>query len=422
MGEETYFNKKRKKKRKTKKKKVENLYKILGTRSNIGQNRIKEKYIEKLREFPPETHPEAFQEIRRAYEILKDVNKRKQYDMMRKYGDKFEDAMDDVFDLISIEEFEKAEKLIDGILELDPENIAVKYKQAELFLEMERIEEFCVLMDEILEMADIEQKQYVLFTKSTLLIGKGYYHRALTEIEREKKYITDMKRYHEIRALAFLASGNFEDGWNELTNALPSIDNFTTDNLELLLSWLSAIVELEKWNEISKVKNYFRKIPKVIADEEELYALKEYLLEEAELYVDVTRYREAEVYMEMASQIDKNDKFIKERSKEIKEIVKLEKELDRSSEDYDLIPYVHVKLVDLFLSKYGDKDTYAGFLNKYPHKMMRELEDLKEDIAFGVSRIRKKYPVLYKEFKKEMEELFNESTKGLNREQRRALR
>ena len=83
-------------KRNRKKGKIENLYKILGTRSNIGQGRIKEKYIEKLKQFPPETHPEEFQEIRRAYEILRDVNKRKQYDMRRKYGEKLEKIMEEV--------------------------------------------------------------------------------------------------------------------------------------------------------------------------------------------------------------------------------------------------------------------------------------------------------------------------------------
>jgi hypothetical protein len=54
--------------------------------------------------------------------------------------------------------------------------------------------------------------------------------------------------------------------------------------------------------------------------------------------------------------------------------------------------------------------------------MMRELECMKEDIAYGILRIKKKYPSLYKEFNKELTELFNESTEGLNREQRRSLR
>lgn len=402
--------------------KVENFYKILGTRSNIGQDRIKEKYIEKLREFPPETHPEEFQEVRRAYETLKDVNKRKQYDMFRKYGDKLENTMNDAIFSISIGEFEKAQKLIDYVLEIDPDNIAVRLTQAELFLDKEEIEKFHDLTDEIIEMCDIGEKQCIIFIKFTMLHLKGYYDKALAALAKGLVYITDMKQFHGLRIMAFLDSGNFQGAWEEFKNALPPIASLTIEDLELLLYWLNTGIELEKWGEISKIYNYFRKLSKTIIDEEELSLLKDRLLEEAESYVGASRYREADIYMQLASQIYQKDIFIKERRKEIQSIAKLEMELIRSSKDHDLIPYVHVKILDLYLAKYSDSESYEEFLNDYPHEMMKEFECMKEDIAYGVLRIKKKYPSLYKEFNKELVELFNESTEGLNREQRRNLR
>lgn len=174
--------------------------------------------------------------------------------------------------------------------------------------------------------------------------------------------------------------------------------------------------------EISKIQNYFRKLSKAIVDEEELYILKDHLLEEAELYVEVSRYREADVYMKLANRIYPKDKSIKERMKEIQPIVKLDMELTRSEKDQELIPYVRVKILELFNEKYSNIETYEKFLNNYPHEMMKEMEWMKEDIAYGVLRIKKKYPSLYKEFNKELTKLFNESTEGLNREQRRSLR
>lgn len=59
---------------------------------------------------------------------------------------------------------------------------------------------------------------------------------------------------------------------------------------------------------------------------------------------------------------------------------------------------------------------------EYPHDMMSELEWMKEEIAYGVQRMKKRYPSIYKEFKKELMDLFNESTEGLNREQRRRIK
>lgn len=417
MARESYSRR-----RKTKTNNVENFYKILGTRSNIGQDRIKEKYIDKLREFPPETHPEEFEEIRRAYEILKDVNKRKQYDMMRKYGDKFEDTMHEIMFSISTGKFEKAQKLLDYVLEIDPDNIAVRLTQAEIYLDLEKFEEFLDFIEEIIETCDIEDKQYIAFIKFTMLYSKGYYNQALMELSKDLIYITDMRKFHELRLMAFLDTENYQQAWKEFENVIPPINNLTIEDLDFLIYWLNTGMELEKWGELSKIQNHFRKLSKKIIEKEEFSILKYNLMEEAESYVEVNRYREADIYIQLASQIDSKDVLIKERRKEIQVIAKLEMELIRASEDHNLIPYVHVKIMDLFLAKYADSTDYREFLDDYPHEMMDELESMKEGIAAGVLRIKKKYPSLYKEFNKELVELFNESAEGLNREQRRNLR
>ena len=56
--------------------KSSNLYRILGTNSNAGEELIKQRYLEKVREFPPEENPEEFKVIRKAYDTLKDPFKR----------------------------------------------------------------------------------------------------------------------------------------------------------------------------------------------------------------------------------------------------------------------------------------------------------------------------------------------------------
>lgn len=408
--------------RKTKRGKVENLYKILGTRSNIGQDRIKEKYIEKLREFPPETHPEEFQEIRRAYEILKDVDRRKEYDMVRKYGDKLEKSMDDIDLLIEMGEFKKAQNLLDYVSGIDPNNVAVKLAQVHLFLEMEDMEKFQDLTDELIEMIDTEEKQDVIFIKASMLHSKGYYKQVLDTLNKGLIYVRDMKYWYELRIMTLLDSGHFKEAWQEFEVALPKIENLTIDDLELLIDWLNIGMKLEKWGEISKIQNYFKKLSKNITDEDDLSMLKYYLLDEVELYLGVARHREASIYLQIVSQIFLKDMNIKERRKEIERIAKLEMELIRSSKDLEIIPYVHVRIMDLFLAKYSDEENYQEFLNDYPYEMMQELESENEEITYGVMRIKKKYPSLYKEFKQELIELFEENTEGLNREQKRRLR
>jgi len=72
----------------------DNLYRRLGTRSNISQARIREKYVARLREFPPETHPEEFRIIREAYEILSNPETRADYDAARQGKQSWEELFE----------------------------------------------------------------------------------------------------------------------------------------------------------------------------------------------------------------------------------------------------------------------------------------------------------------------------------------
>lgn len=86
--------------RRSRRPKVENYYKSLGLRANATQEAIKQKYIEMLRLFPPESYPEEFQRIRRAYETLRDPVKRSEYDLMRKYGGRIEKIMEEAYEYV----------------------------------------------------------------------------------------------------------------------------------------------------------------------------------------------------------------------------------------------------------------------------------------------------------------------------------
>jgi curved DNA-binding protein CbpA len=56
-------------------------YSVLGLDRRATQAEIKRAYFKLVREFPPEDHPEKFQEIRQAYERLKSTEARAAVDM-----------------------------------------------------------------------------------------------------------------------------------------------------------------------------------------------------------------------------------------------------------------------------------------------------------------------------------------------------
>jgi curved DNA-binding protein CbpA len=51
-------------------------YEVLGLSTESDDEAIRRRYLELVRQFPPEHHPERFAEIRAAYESLRDLNTR----------------------------------------------------------------------------------------------------------------------------------------------------------------------------------------------------------------------------------------------------------------------------------------------------------------------------------------------------------
>jgi curved DNA-binding protein CbpA len=54
-------------------------YQVLGLPADADDDTIRHRYLELVRQFSPEHHPEKFAAVREAYENLKDLNTRLRY-------------------------------------------------------------------------------------------------------------------------------------------------------------------------------------------------------------------------------------------------------------------------------------------------------------------------------------------------------
>lgn len=70
-----------KKSSKQAKEKPKNPYKVLDIARDVSQNDIKKAYFKLVRDYPPETEQEKFQEIRAAYETLRSPERRAETDL-----------------------------------------------------------------------------------------------------------------------------------------------------------------------------------------------------------------------------------------------------------------------------------------------------------------------------------------------------
>lgn len=139
-------------------------------------------------------------------------------------------------------------------MKIFPDDITIRLTQSKLFIEMEDIEKFHDLIDETIERCSTEEKQYVVFTRTYMLHSKGYYDEALAELEKDLAYITDMKKYHDVRSIIFLSSGNLQQAWEEFRDALPPKNKLTIEDLDNLIHWLNTGMELKKWGKYRKYK------------------------------------------------------------------------------------------------------------------------------------------------------------------------
>jgi curved DNA-binding protein CbpA len=51
-------------------------YEVLGVARDVSEKDLKRRYFALLRQFPPETHPDEFTRVQRAYDVLKDPEAR----------------------------------------------------------------------------------------------------------------------------------------------------------------------------------------------------------------------------------------------------------------------------------------------------------------------------------------------------------
>ncbi|TYC85971.1 DnaJ domain-containing protein [Acetobacterium wieringae] len=400
---------------------LEDYYKILGTTAKAGPEKIKERYFEKLRAFPPETHPEEFQQIRKAYETLKNPDERRKYDILRKFGPKIEKEMNNAMIQVITGNDKAAHKTLSKIIEMDPDNVQGYLIKAELYLEQNNLADFEIYFQKAIEKVKTEEGADLAFLKIALLAEHGYMEAAQKEIVCSKeRYPASATQFDQISIRVYRGLRDYENLWQITSKLVPPIKESQPDHIYLMIDWLIAGLELEKKKEISHIISRMKKLLRLIEDQEERDYLTSVFVDEYCGYHDVGRFEDAMAFIELALFIDKNDKELQALKKELVPLVALDATIRRLDCDCYLIPYLKVVALKHFYESF-DIEPEEGFSADY-YQTIAEYKDCNEEIAWGIMQIKKRYPAVYKAFQSDWEALFAEHTAGLNREAKRRLR
>lgn len=404
----------------------ENYYKILGTTAKISQRRIKEKYIDAVKKNPPEVNPEQFEKIRKAYEILKDPIKRKQYDISRKYGGKLEPMLEKASYHVIKKEFKKAGKIYREILSIDPTNVSGQIGMMYTAIALNDLQEAFAIFNDLREKTDLLKEEaieieFVYSVFSKVLIQEEYLEEAYTVLEEA----LDKFSYHPFitqpLAVACLGLEKYDRALEVAENAIPSEENETIEDFEAYTTWLHIISQTDKWNVLSKAQTRFQKFLKKIGDEEDRVAVFYELMEEYEEAFEHKKYRAAEMFIDFAKVVANNKLDIKEKIKEVKKLVRVEKDFNRIFRDEAIFPLVLRNAVRWYF-----EDEFHPVVqhleSTFSPEVIKQLEEEEEYYAAGILLLKKKYPALYNEFKNKWDHLFEELTQYFNREMKRSLK
>lgn len=400
--------------RKSSRQKVENFYRILGTRANATPATIKRKYIESVKAFPPETHPEEFQRIRRAYETLSDPARRSEYDLLRKYGGKLEKLFDEAYKYKELEQWDKAIDILNQARIIAPNNaqicIMLAYAlcfqgDAGLSREHFRIAYNLAVTD--------EEKILVLTLQARLLLETDRAEEALEVLEYARSnYPQHSQLLQSVYLGVYRELGRNEELWAMTQNSLPSPESQSPDDIFIYVNWINTMIELDKWNLWSAVQSRVRKFLKTINDNEDKLMVTSVLMSEYKEYCEAARFREAMIFIDMINYILPKEPYIKKLRQETQELMRVEKELARMSRDMDVFPVISMYANEWLCEEFLPAEEIAMISEHRREFIEGELAEMSylmdEFITDGVRAVKRKYPGIYKRFQRQFDELLLE--------------
>ena len=410
-------------KRKTQKPKPENLYKALGTRSNAGPETIKKKYIEAVKAFPPETHPEEFQAIRRAYETLRDPVKRAQYDLQRKFGSKLKKLLNQAFFYAETGQWDNADKLFQQILEIDAKNTPAKLAMARISLQRDDLQSFNNYFSQVLEDTTGEERITVHGLKAVFLKDADYADEALAVLEEIRAlYPEQMKKLKGLFIDVYKATGREKELWDLSRSMLPSPEEQEPEDIYEFINLINIMIELDRWQYWSDIQRRVRRFIKLIQAEEDRLMVRAALQSEHDDYFEIGHFRAAVLFSDLLSQMFPKDKELQEQRTKTQGLSLVEKEIMVMMKDMKMFPLVFLQAFEWFFEEFEIGDALERFKASVSFGVLEEMEEMDEEIAAGIKYLQKKYPFTYRFYKEGWDEWFDEKVQGLNRESRRRLR
>ncbi|SDE81865.1 DnaJ domain-containing protein [Sporomusa acidovorans] len=411
------------KRRKKAKREVEDYYALLEINQDAAAAEIKRGYLQKIRQYPPENYPVEFEQIRKAYETLRDAELRKEYDIVRQYGESIQDLMEEAVGGKGITA--QSVKLLERAVKIDPSHVRARLALAYAYISRGNDIAFQGHFYELMRQAEPDKRLEIKATKIMQLLRVGRTTAAFDELQKVTAAQPDaIKKIWPVYINVYGAACREDELLAELEAAVKAIEIPEPADAELYSAWIQAVNAFDEGGrKADRVLSTAKKWLKNFTNTADLVHISKIFLKKYEKCREETDYYGAKIFIDLAGMADRKNPDLRQYAQEIQTIVQILREVDRIFEDERLFPGIIIEVLrwvgDEFHVLEDELEEMSYWL---PPEFHEEMLDMDEAYAAGILLLKKRYPVIYRHYQQRWEALFKEKTAGLNREERRSLR
>lgn len=417
---------KRQRQRKSTQNSGEDYYEILDVSVNAEPEEIKDSYLRLVKLFTPESHAAEFEQIRRAYETLRDRQKRSQYDLIRKYGSSGEELVDRAYQLLQENKLKQAEQVLRKAKKIDPHYLGIYLTLAAIALHGENDRQFRAEIDGALAHSHTDEARVSIhIAASRILVEEERVEQAVAELDGAvAQYPALRDAIQRIKLDILREFERFDEALEVVNGYLRDLQRDTPDALFWFIARVGLMVEMERWQDWSQIQTRVRRFFRCLATEEDRQSAFSELVEEHDVFAAGRYTKGALAFLDLALYLKPKDKTLLPLRRKLEERLHFERELDRLLADRHVIPLVTLQAVKWSAADSED-DSLQELLDEMETDlatMLDEESQFHEEIAAGILHLRRHYPTMYKRFETAWNELYESHVGHLNRETRRSLR
>ena len=212
---------------------------------------------------------------------------------------------------------------------------------------------------------------------------------------------------------AYVSVGRGDDAWRVVEQSLPEEGKETAHDLPLIVAYINLVIELKKWDLWSKIQLRVRRFLKSIEEENDRMRTRVVLLLECQRYMQAGRFREAELYSDLAYGMDNKSEEIRELRKEMQEMHALSKEMEKMQKDGTLHPGIAIRNMEWYFGEFNE-EAASSLRSRLPEEVLGRIDAEPEKLLHSILQLRFRYPAFHRRYQEEWQEVYKQKQAELD--------